>query len=80
MVVSLGRPPSVLLGFLGRVVVLADAVINRLESPNVANALASLCLRLVAIFLALMLGLALALAIIFALALWYFLPALVPRQ
>jgi hypothetical protein len=44
---------------------------NRLESPAVANALASLCLHLVTIILALMLGLAFALAIIFALALWY---------
>jgi hypothetical protein len=48
-----------------------DHVMNRPESPAVANALASLCLRLVAIILALMLGLALALGIIFTLALWY---------
>jgi hypothetical protein len=63
-----------------RVAKVEVAVMNRPEALAVANALASLCLRLVAIILALMLGLALALAIIFALAIWYFFPALVPRQ
>jgi hypothetical protein len=60
--------------------VMGKGVMNRPESPAVANALATLCLSLVSVILALMVGLALALAIIFALALWYLLPALVPRQ
>jgi hypothetical protein len=65
-------------------------VINRPESPAVANALAALCLRLVSIVAILTMGLVamalvatlllfvvLALVLVFA---WFFLPAMVPRQ
>jgi hypothetical protein len=53
-------------------------VMNRPESPAVANALATM--SLVSVLLAFMLGVTLALALVLALVCWYYLPALVPRQ
>jgi hypothetical protein len=53
-------------------------VMNRPESPAVANALATM--SLVSVLLAFLLGAALALALVLALVCWYYLPALVPRQ
>jgi hypothetical protein len=57
---------------------MAADVMNRQESPAVANPLATM--SLVSVLLAFMLGVTLALALVLASVCWYYLPALVPRQ